>query len=105
MLLPLYTGFTPSTVHPFLFIPVVTMFGKSLVYFTAALGVANAASYKATMTAYGSSDDNGSGNCKKTGACGFYFDVSPLAMVVEKTATDKETSPATLQPSRRTSTA
>lgn len=105
MLLPLYTGFTPSTVHPFLFIPVVTMFGKSLVYFTAALGVANAASYKATMTAYGSSDDNGSGNCKKTGACGFYFDVSPLPMVVEKTATDKETSPVTLQPSRRTSTA
>lgn len=52
------------------------MYGKALVYLTGALGVANAASYKATMTAYGSSDQNGSGNCVKTGACGFYFDVS-----------------------------
>lgn len=53
------------------------MFAKSLIYLTAVLGVANAGTtYKATMTAYGSSDNNGSGNCVKTGACGFYFNVS-----------------------------
>ncbi|EOD45143.1 Endoglucanase v-like protein [Neofusicoccum parvum] len=55
------------------------MFGKSLVFFTAALGAANA--YKATMTAYGSSDNNGSGNCVKTGACGYYFDPGYTAAV------------------------
>lgn len=66
--------------HPLLFTIVSlldTMFAKSLIYLTAALGVANAGTtYKATMTAYGSSDNNGSGNCVKTGACGFYFNVS-----------------------------
>ncbi|KAB2575840.1 putative endoglucanase v-like protein [Lasiodiplodia theobromae] len=58
------------------------MFAKSLIYLTAALGVANAGTtYKATMTAYGSSDNNGSGNCVKTGACGFYFNPGYSAAV------------------------
>lgn len=79
------------------------MFGKSLVYFTAVLGVAHG--YKATITAYGSSDNNGSGNCKKTGACGFYFDVCSRSIRGQALDTDDKCSPDTLLPSRRTSTA
>lgn len=78
------------------------MFGKSLVFFTAALGAANA--YKATMTAYGSSDNNGSGNCVKTGACGYYFDVSILPIRTTTCPLRLEHSLAIRPPSLRTYT-
>ncbi|KAF2086605.1 glycoside hydrolase family 45 protein [Saccharata proteae CBS 121410] len=40
---------------------------------TAVIGTVNAATYSASFTEYGSSDDNGSGTCNtNTAACGFY---------------------------------
>ncbi|KAI9699928.1 MAG: hypothetical protein M1820_006990 [Bogoriella megaspora] len=46
---------------------------SQILFFAAALGAAQAQTYKASFTEYGSSDSNGSGNCNvNTVACGFF---------------------------------